>query len=224
VTAIRLVGFRVEGDARFMEADMDDTDDHRIGSLIEDPARKSDWRAFVAALHEAWSPGGPLEGWLFHGTSEDRARSIAEDGVTTTESLFREDGATGHDDWHWTDGTHWGIPKVAAFYAEDRIESTEDPDLELAIVAARVADLEECGTFSADGQTIDCPLHTRLGRPEAETETLWDASAQDWKACLSVLGTLLVLGPVGPDEVRILRCAADVEELARAAGPGAPGR
>lgn len=203
---------------------MDRTDDAWIGTLIADPARREAWRGLVAALHEAAGPGGPLEGWLFHGTSANRARKILREGVRTTEASARIDGMTGHADWFWTEGTHWGHPKVAAFYAEDRIESTGRPDLDLAIVAVPVAELEACGPFSADGQSIDCPLYTRLGRPQAETDALWAASRQDSRASLDVLGSLLVLGPVGPGELRLLRTATDVEELAREVSGPAPGR
>ena len=194
---------------------MDTPDDARIGELIGDPARRALWRETVAALHEAAQPGGPLEGWLFHGTCEEHARAIAEEGVTTTYAVARMDYETGDDDWAETEGTHWGIPKVAAFYAEDLIESKDDPSLDLAIVAVRIDDLMECGDFCADGQTVDCPLYTRLGRTEAETDALWNASLKDTEACLAVHGTLLVLGPVPAGDVRILRSAADVEELAR---------
>ncbi len=191
--------------------------EERIGALMTDPARRADWRAFVAALHEAAAPGGPLEGWLFHGTTADVASMVQWEGVTTTEALAQSpDGG-----WTWTEGTHWGNPKVAAFYAEDRIETFDDPDLDLAILAVRVGDLETCGDFSVDGQTIDCPVYTRLGRPDHETDRMWDASAKDWNACLSVFGTLLVLGPVPPGASHLLASAADVAELSAGCAPGA---
>jgi len=203
---------------------MDHPDDAWIGTLIADPVRQADWRAFVAALHEAARAGGPLEGWLFHGTSASRARKIAREGVITSESLARADGMTGHEDWFWTAGTHWGHPKVAAFYAEDLIESSGRSKLDLAIVAVPLSELEASGPFSADGQSIDCPLYTRLGRTQAETDALWDSSKQDSQASLAVLGSLLVLGPVGPEALRVLRSAADVEDLVREASAPVPGR
>jgi len=188
-------------------------DDGRIGELIGDEGRRRDWRAFVAALHEVASPGGPLEGWLFHGTCAGCAGLIADEGVTTTDCLVPDaDGA-----WTWDQGTHWGTPKVAAFYAEDRIESRDDPGLELAIVAARVSDLVPCGPFATDGQTIDCPLYTRLERPAVGTDACWEASDKGWEACLDAFGTVVVLGPVGPWDLEVLRCAGDVEALVAAA-------
>lgn len=195
---------------------MHDGDDSRIGTLITNADRKAEWRDFVLALHEAAAPGGALEGWLFHGTSSARAKKIARQGVTTTAALAQD--AEGGE-WTWTDGTHWGHPKVAAFYAEDLIESTGRTSLQLAIVACRIDDLGACGPFATDGQTIDCPLYTRLGRKGVETDALWDASDKGWRACLDVLGTLLVLGPVGPDEIRILRSSADLERLCLETGP-----
>lgn len=197
------------------EAHVEDPEE-LIGALIEDPVRKADWRSFVAALHEAAAPGGPLDGWLFHGTTADVASLVQYEGVTTTEALCQTRGGN----WKWTEGTHWGIPKVAAFYAEDRIESFDDPDLDLAILAVRTADLEECGRFSADGQTVDCPVYTRLGRPDAETDRMWDASAKDWKACLEAFGTLLVLGAVPPGLSHTLTSADDVAQLAETCAPG----
>ncbi len=180
----------------------------QVGMNIADPDARGSWRAFVAALDHAARPGGPLEGYLFHGTDADVAALVAYEGVTTTFAIAGQDGCAA---FHETEGTHWGTPKVAAFYAEDLIERHDDPGLELAILAVRVADLEGCGRFATDGQTIDCPLHTRLDRDPAATDAAWDASAKDWRACLDVLGTLLVLGPVPSGDVRALHGLSDLD-------------
>jgi len=184
-------------------------DDH-IGNLIEDAAKREQWRAFVLALHEAAQPGGPLHGWAFHGTDQYTAGIIRIQGVTTTHAVAQvEMGGP----WIETDGTHWGTPKVAAFYAEDLIEKHGDPDLDLCVVAVRISDLEGWGEFAVDGQTLDCPLATRLGRSEEEVFRQWEESAQDWQACWDVMGTLLVLAPVGHEDLHVLNGTDDLERL-----------
>ena len=76
-----------------------------------------------------------------------------------------------------------------------------------------MSDLEACGTFAVDGQTLDCPLSSRLGKTDDEVHLAWDASAKDWRACLDVMGTLLVLGPVPPGDVHVLEGPSDLPDL-----------
>lgn len=181
----------------------------RIGELIGDPQRRAAWRSLVAGLVEASLPGGPLDGHLFHGTASDAAGEMSYQGMDTTFAIAGRDACETYEE---TEGTHWGTPKVAAFYAEDRIESRDDPDLELAIVVARRADLEASGEFAVDAQTLDCPLYTRLDRPQEATDAAWEGSSRDWRACLDAYGTLLVLGPVEADRLRVLRTVEELHE------------
>jgi hypothetical protein len=157
-----------------------------------------------------------LEGWAFHGTDAGCAADIRNEGVTTSFAIAKvpaEVAATDDPEWYETAATHWATPKVAAFYAEDRIEKFEDPDLDLAIVAIRMEDLEEEGWLAVDGQTLDCPIASRLGRTEEELDRLWMASAQGWRDCWELYGTVLLLNPVSPENLRIIREMDDLQAL-----------
>ena len=183
-------------------------DFRQIGRLIDDPHRRRSWQKFVEALHEAATPGGPLEGWLFHGAAAATAERILCEGMKTTHAVVAHPSKP--DRWLDRKGVHWGVPAVAAFYAEDRIESTGDPDLDLAIVGVRLSDLEDLGRLAVDGQTLDCPLASRIGRSETEIYALWDASAKDWRACLDLYGTVVALTPVPARHLRMLKSTEDV--------------
>jgi hypothetical protein len=188
----------------------------KVGALMADKEARAEWVAMVRRLHEAASSGGPLEGWIFHGTAADRASLIAAVGVDTTYAVAGGDDAA---EWDETEGSHWGTAPVAAFYAEDLIESTEDDRLRLAIVAVRIADLETDGPFVVDGQTLDCPLDTRLERDSDAIDADWRKSSQGWRDCLDIFGTLLVLGPVPQGQVHVLKTLQDVEALVAEAAP-----
>lgn len=189
-----------------------------LGKLIKPAKRRKEWQEIVMALHEASLPGGALDGWVFHGTSVDNAATIEYEGVTSSRALAdHPDGSSG-----WTEGTHWGTPKVAAFYAEDLIESEEDPDLELAIIAVRMDDLRPCGTFVTDGQTVDVPLYTRLDAEESSIKERWEASPKGWQDCWECFGTLLVLGDVPADDIRVIESIEDVLAMVEATSAPAP--
>lgn len=160
-----------------------------------------------------------MDGWVFHGTSAARAERILSEGMRTTFAIANDRGA---GQWRECAATHWGTPAVAAFYAEDLIESLEDPHLELALIAARLDDLRSLGPMAADGQTLDCPLLSRLERPEHEILSAWDASDMGWEACRELYGTFVLLSPVPGGLMQRLGSPGDVEELADAyvAAPG----
>jgi hypothetical protein len=183
-----------------------------LGKLIKPARRRKEWQEIIMALHEASQPGGALEGWVFHGTSIDNAATIEYEGLTSSRALAdHPDGSSG-----WTEGTHWGTPKVAAFYAEDLIESEEDPDLELAIIAARIDDLMTCGAFVTDGQTVDEPLYTRLDADKSAILERWEASPKAWRDCLECFGSLLVLGNVPADNIHLIESMDDVVTILEA--------
>jgi len=185
-------------------ADKDDV----IGQLVEPADARRRWRELVFALHEAAAPGGPLEDWAFHGTTSDAARWIERDGVAATHAVVDEDGCS-----YRTEATHWATPKVAAFYAEDRIESFQDPRVELAIVAASMETLEEHGRFAADANSVDGPIVSRMALTEHEAYDRWEHSPKGWRDCLAAFESFLVLGPVGPEAVRVIRGLDDLNAL-----------
>lgn len=178
----------------------------KIGKNIANPSRRAEWLAMIGLLHEATAPGGPLHGYVCHGTSVDRTRTIAIQGLTTTEVLMRDgpEDSNGYPEQRWTDGTYWGIPTVAAFYAEDLIESLENPNLELAIVIARLEDICQEGEMTVDEMTLDSPLSERLDRTEEELWQDWEQSAQSWQDGLTIYGSVVCLAPIGPEYLHIL--------------------
>jgi hypothetical protein len=193
-----------------------------VGALIGDAARRSSWRDVVAALARESRTGGPLEGWLFHGTSGAEAESIAAEGLRTTDVLLRDE-----DGQYWTDGTHWATAWIAAFYAEDRIESTGDPDLPLALVAARLSDIGAEGVLAQDEQSLDAPIVSRLGETLEGVAATYERALADgqepWRASLAATGSLVCLSPVGPERLAVIRGLSDVARLLEsAAAPGAP--
>lgn len=180
-----------------------------IGSLIDDISRRQDWRDLVQAVHAARAAGGPLERWVFHGTDGVAARSVEDWGLRSSRAL----ASTSYAEWEETEGVHFGTPRVAAFFAEDRIESLEDPGIELVLFAAPLDSLAVFGEFAADGQMVDVPLCSRLCRTEAQVDQDWSGSAQDWQACLRVLGTVIVLGDVPAAVLTPMRSKADLALL-----------
>ncbi len=193
-----------------------------IGSLIGGKRRRSGWQAFVTALHEAARPNGPLDGWAFHGATARAAMSIMREGLSPSHAVVN--GPEAPDDWVTVEGTHWGTPAVAAFFAEDRIETYDDPRLSLAILAARIDDLAEHGDLVSDGQMLDCPLLSRLEVTEEALLADWEASDKGWRACWRNYGTIVVQGMgIPPGSMTMLRTEADVATLvARIAEDRAP--
>lgn len=178
------------------------------GQLIRDPARRQTWLELVRALQEASEqPGGPLTGWVFHGTAAAAADSIALEGMDTTDAI----ASTRPGVWSNTEGCHFGSANVAAFFAEDLIESTENPDLELAILGVPLERLKACGEFAADGQMIDCPLYSRLRTSESEVYAALEGPHLSWDACWDLLETVLVLGPVPADLFVHFRSTEDLQ-------------
>lgn len=190
----------------------------RIGADMRSLPHRQAWKNFVLELAEAAAPGGPLEGWAFHGTSPDRAQWIAIEGMKETEAL----PDNGPNAGVMSTGTHWATPLVAAFYAEDLILS-RDPDIdpmnELVIVAARISDLETCGLLVTDGATVDWPIVDRLAGTEEEIRSRWEASRKQWQDCWKVFGTLLVLGEVPAHHLTMLNGIEDLAALLQEVEP-----
>lgn len=185
------------------------TGEDRIGELITDPARRGSWREIVFALHQASLPGGPLEGWAFHGTDGECAGSICDEGMGFTEAWV----VCGPDEHKQIEGTHWATPKVAAFYAEDRIESLEDDTIDLVLVAIPVRTLEKLGVLYPDANTIEYPISSRLGRTEADLWSAWNASEQDALASWSIYGTVVSDALILPEDMVFVENMNDVHAL-----------
>lgn len=185
-----------------------------VGDLIANKTKQKAWQDFVGALIDAAAPGGPLEGWAFHGTDGLAAFTISDEGLRETNCIV----PTGPNDWIESEGVHWGSPAVAAFFAEDRIESTQDPDLDLVIFAARLDDIHRLGPVVADGAMIDVPLYSRLALPRSEVDAhihrwLDMPSPITWMDSWEVLETLIVQAPVPTQLLFKLESEDDVRSL-----------
>lgn len=182
-----------------------------VGKLIACDQRRAQWVALVEQLRIASAIGGPLEGWVFHGTYKMAGEVIKADGLSETSAIVPLPGG----DWTETTGVHFGTPSVAAFFAEDRIESFDDPDLELMIFGAPLERLTQWGELAADGAMIDVPLYSRLHRSMDCVDAWIHASlAQDtpvsWRQCLDYLETVVVLGAIPAFELTCFESAEDV--------------
>lgn len=193
-----------------------------VGRLIRaDGARKS-WLQLVITLHMMSRPGYPLEGWLFHGTSLPEARSIVSDGMQTTEALLDPPGGKWGEyngDYLRKRGTFWASAWVAAFYAEDRIESLEDPDLPLALIAVRRDVLAASGPLHPDICSVEVPLDSRLGMSNKEVVDRWLKSKRDASACFDIVQSLVCLGVPPKQEIALLASLDDVRFHCKAACP-----
>jgi hypothetical protein len=179
-----------------------------VGDLIEDVEARENWRRLISNVHDASQPGGLLQDWLFHGTTREITRHIAIEGVTTTDVLVRDGN---HQSW--VSGTYWGTPLIAAFYAEDHLY---DEQVDIALVAVRIADLEDEGALIQDEQSLDFPIFSRLGFGEDEVARIWGSLSKTepaWKASLAATGALVCLGPVCQTKVTIIKDINDFFRL-----------
>ena len=185
-------------------------DDNVTGQLIVDDVYRKEWIALVRALQEASEiEGGPLEGWVFHGTDESAAALIAVEGLCPSAAILH-DG----DGWIDDEAVHFGSANVAAFFAEDLIESTENPRLRLVLLGARLEDIARCGSLGTDGQMIDCPLYSRLRKSESEVaRKLEEGMPISWQECFDVLETVTVQGIVPPQYLHTFRSVKDLDVL-----------
>lgn len=150
-------------------------------------------------LHRAALPGGPLNGWVFHGTSGPNIDRIRYEGLRTTDLHLRDaDG-----DWI-ASGTHWATPWLASWYAEDCILSAGDAALPLGFVAARITDLAREGDLVPDFASVDFPIVERLGLSRDQLQDVWEKSAGDWSASFRILQAFGCTAPVGPDMLRVI--------------------
>jgi hypothetical protein len=158
-----------------------------VGYSLPDAGSRRDWRTAVAALHEAWGDGA-IHAWLFHGTSAEKAALIASGGMQPTDTMCRDgDGQT------FTEGSFWGTPLTAAWYAEDTFLEREGDAP--AIVACPVDALEADGEFVPDEATIDFPDARTLGMSVEEAHAAWEALGDDadWMDGLGIWGAVVCL-------------------------------
>jgi hypothetical protein len=182
----------------------------RVGELIGDPEARRRWVELALALRAAAGPGGPLEGrYLFHGCSARTAASIAASGFSRGSVCLPGPDS---EECQFGPGVHLAEPWIACFYAEDRIESTDDPSLELAVVAVPFSKLDRWALI-ADLQSVDCPLTSRLGATLGDIAAAWEGSDQTWRDCLRIFGSVAYLRRPGPEGLRVVREAADVDRL-----------
>lgn len=183
------------------------------GQLIDDSERRGQWLALVRALQLASETlGGPLEGWLFHGSSGDAIASIESWGLVKTYASVMNNAGK----WIETEGVHFGSANVAAFFAEDRIESLGDPSVELAIFGAPLNSLRSLGTLATDANMVDIPLYSRLRTPEDAVNSTLILGLRRWEDCLQHLETVVVLGDVPIEHLHCFRTAEDVQDFVEA--------
>lgn len=179
-----------------------------VGQLIEDVARRHAWIELVHALQLASETiGGPLEGWVFHGTDGLAAQAIEVEGLRRSYAII----STHSDEWDESQGVHFGSANVAAFFAEDRIESLEDAEIELVIFGAPLSAIQNIGTLAPDAQMLDCPLYSRLKVSTENIDSQWMNSTKGWQAGLQLLETVVVLNDVAPRILTSFRCVDDVD-------------
>ena len=180
------------------------------GQLIENQARRQDWLELVLALQEASeTKGGPLEGWVFHGTDGRAADVIAEHGLAASTSVV----SLQPDEWQETPGVHFASANVAAFFAEDRIESLASPGIELALFGVPLATLDQLGTLAPDGQMLDCPIYSRIKMQETTALVLWENSPKDWTTFLNIFESVIVLEDVPAKHLVQFRHADDLSQF-----------
>jgi len=92
-----------------------------VGRQIGAEDARRAWLRLVLAVHDASRPGGPLDGWVFHGTSKADALAMAEDGMDARGVMMRTPGT---DETWWTEGTYWATAWIAAFTGEVKASDT----------------------------------------------------------------------------------------------------
>lgn len=188
-----------------------------LGDLIEPLSRRESWIRFITELDLACQPGGPLHGWVFHGTDANSAASILSEGLIPTHAITPTPAGK-WDDWEESEGNHFGTPLVASFFAEDLIESFDDPSLDLTLLAIKIEDLAQHGALCADGAMIDVPLFSRLKNSESDVIdkiNAWSTRVTypDWHECFETLETVICKGHVPGRALISLSNCADLDEL-----------
>jgi len=152
-----------------------------VGYSARTPQAWADWRLMVHDLAEATKPGGPMEGWLFHGTSSSRGQAIMEDGMEPTEVLRRDE-----DGQYLSQGSFWGTALTAAWYAEDTLLNRADGTEWPVIVAVHPSSLDDEGELVADEATLDFPdlLIRELGEDEVDARLGRIGPSPGWRECL----------------------------------------
>lgn len=187
-----------------------------VGACLPAPVRDG-WRSLVARLDALARVGGPLEGWVFHGTTAEKSFRIEESGMLPTEAMVR----SGDDMW-FDEGSFWGRPLVAAGYAEDVERMNLELDEPLAIVATRISDLEEMCDLGVDEATLDFPEERLTRLSQEELSRRWSAleaslapRAPTWSDSYEIVGSFVAFheSALGPEGLFLLRNSADLESL-----------
>lgn len=172
----------------------------KVGNLMGDPGRRAEWRQMVRRLEDLSDT--TLAGHLFHGTTLARYRRMTKVGFEATDVPLgtREGDAFASGP---AEGTYWAKPLVAAYYAEDRIESTGNDREELVVLAVPIDVLKNHGELVQDEMSLEYPIETRLGMDVDQVDALYRRLVSEgmtaWEASLRSTHSLACLGWCGPD-------------------------
>jgi len=151
-----------------------------------------EWRATMREVLRLAGEGGPLEGYLFHGTDDVSARLRLADGFGP--------------------GSCWARADVAGIYARDRayLNGTRP-----VLVAVRLEDLPEAG-LDYDEAAVEEPV----GRPYRTVRRIWEARGMargGWRAGLEASGCVRMRLPLGPEALLgVVQTRVDADLLWRA--------
>ena len=190
-----------------------------VGYSAGTPQAWTEWRRMVHDLVDASAPGGPLEGWLFHGTCSSKGGSIMDDGMEPTGVMRRD-----VDGLYYTQGSFWGTALTAAWYAEDTLLNRADESEWPVILAAHASSLDEEGELAPDEATLDFPdlLIRELGQEEVGSRLASLGPSPGWQECLDETWAVVLIHShvVPPDGMLCMATpaeAAAVIEMERAA-------
>lgn len=144
--------------------------------MIAKSDARNEWSALISAVADAARPGGPLEGFVFHGTSIARASSALAAGMTPRPGAL----------------SCWAVADVAGIYARDRaaIDSHGDVQSAPALLALRLADIPD-GRIYADEAALEEPVGRRYGSVRRDWERAGGRKG-GWRASLEACGCVEV--------------------------------
>lgn len=192
-----------------------------LGRDIEDTEIRGDWAAAVETLAASAGSHWVLSEFAFHGTTARRAARIATRGMREGKVMIRDAAARASGTpYRFVPGTHWAVPAVAAYYADDRwdADGRVEGDRPALLVVARSA-LLQAGQLVADLPGTEMPCDTRTGgtlRDEAEYERLdaeWRSTPGGWADCLQVYGSFCCLGRPRRSDVLVVLGVSDASRL-----------
>jgi hypothetical protein len=174
------------------------------------------WRATIARLIDLASPGGPLEDFLFHGTTAAKAERIMAHGMEPTDVMLRD----GDEAW-FVSGSFWGRAIVAAGYAEDVERMDADLLDPIRLIAIRIEDLRDACRLEIDEATLDFPEERLVGMSAETLADRWGQISEGatWEDSLEIIGSLAAIHDFAlPAEgFHVILHVADIETLVNGA-------